>query len=331
MKIRLVQSLCKRGELTGIIGLNLYWGKVLFLLIILFLGCGIRDAFCGSSKSEIQNLSSTQTGEPKSNISRDEAIKLFTDANEKYLQAAKNIAARNNQEAEIKLKEAASQYETILTHGYKHGQIFYNLGNTYYRTGELGKSILNYRKAQRLMPRNADLDANLKLVKNSIEDKELPNEIPVVLRRIFFWFFLLNGKELIVAAVSLYVVFMALVFFLIILKYGWLKRLMIGFSAGLFIAVVSLGIKIYSEQGVSHGVIITTKCQVRYGPGEEYEPKFEVHNGGECLIKGEKDDWYNVYVYVGVKQEAGSKPGAEEKGGKAARKGWLQKKDVGVI
>ena len=120
---------------------------------------------CGEPKSEIQNLSSTSIGDQKSNISKDEAIKLFTNANENYLQAAKCIAARNNQEAEQKLKEAASQYETILANGFKHGQIYYNLGNTYYRTGELGKSVLNYRKAQRLMPRNAALDANLKLVK----------------------------------------------------------------------------------------------------------------------------------------------------------------------
>ena len=288
----------------------------LFFFIITFLNCGMRIVECG---------------EPKSEISRDEAIKLFTNANENYLQAAKNIAARNNQEAELKLKEAASQYETILTHGFEHGQIYYNLGNTYYRKGELGRAILNYRKAQRHIPRNADLNANLRLVKNSTTDKELPNEIPVVIRRMFFWFFLLSVNELIAVAVSLYVVLMMLVFFLIILKYEWLKRLMIGFSAGLFIAVVSLGIKIYIEQGVSRGVIITTKCQVRYGPGEEYEPKFEVHNGAECLIKGEKDDWYNVYVYVGVKQDTGSKPGAEEKVGKEVRKGWLQKKDVGII
>ena len=305
--------------------------SILFLFIIPVLNCGLQIVECGSSKSEIQNLSSTSIGDPKSNISRDEAVKLFTDANEKYLQAAKNIAAKNNQEAELKLKEAASQYETILTHGFEHGQIYYNLGNTYYRKGELGRAILNYRKAQRLIPRNADLHANLRLAKNSTEDKELPNEIPVVIRRMFFWFFLLSVNELIVVAVSLYVVFMTLVFFLIILKYGWLKRFTIGFAVGVFIAVVSVGIKIYREQGVNHGVITTTKCQVRYGPGEEYEPKFEIHDGAECLIEGEKDDWYNVYVYVGVKQEAGSKPGAEEKVNKEVRKGWLQKKDVGVI
>src|SRR3990167_8593108 len=165
--------------------------------------------------------------------------------------------------------------------------------------GELGRAILNYRKAQRLIPRNADLNANLRLAKNSTEDKELPNEIPVVIRRIFFWFFLLSVNELIVAAVSLYVVLMTLLFFLIILKYGWLKRFVIGFAVGVFIAVVSVGIKIYREQGVNHGVITTTKCQVRYGPGggKKDEHKLKIHGGVKCLIGEKRDDWYNVFFY----------------------------------
>lgn len=303
----------------------------LFLCIIFFMVSGIQDAFCGASVYGEQNMSLTQFGDPKSKISRNEVIKLFTDANGKYMQAAKCIAAKNNDEAEQKLKEAAIQYETILSYGFGHGQIYYNLGNTYYRKGELGRAILNYRKAQRLLPRNAELKANLRLVRNSTEDKELPHEIPVVIRRIFFWLFLLSSNELILLAVSLYIVLMLLLFFLIAFKYSWLKRLVIGFSIGLFVAAVSLGIKMYGDYGVSRGVITVTKCQVRYGPGEEYEPKFEIHDGAECLIEGEKDDWYNVYVFVGVKQDAGTKTGAEEKVGKEVRKGWLQKKDVGVI
>lgn len=296
---------------------------VLCFFIILFLNCGMQIANCGLPKSEIRN--------PGTEMSGDEAIKLFTEANEKYLNAAKLIAAKNIQEAGQKLNEAALHYETILANGFKHGQIYYNLGNTYYRQGELGKAILNYRRAQRLMPGNADLEANLRLVKSSTEDKELPNETPVVLQRIFFWFFLLNQNELILVAVSLYVLLMALLFFLIILKYSWLKRIIRGFSAGLFIALVSLGVKIYLEQGVNHGVVVTTKCQVRYGPGEEYEPKFEIHNGAECVIEGEKDDWYRVYVYVGVKQDTESKINTEEKTNKEVRRGWLQKKNVDVI
>ncbi len=263
--------------------------------------------------------------------SRNEVIKLFTDANEKYLQAAKLIAANDNPAASQKLDEAALQYETILTHGFKNGQIYYNLANTYYRQGALGKAVVNYRRAQRLMPRNAEIDVNLRLVKNSTEDKELSQGAPKAIQRIFFWFFLLNQDELAIVAISVYVTLMILLCLRIILKYPWLKRIIIGFSAGLFIAIVSLGIKHYEEHGVNQGVIITKKCQVRYGPGEEYEPKFEIHSGAECIIEGEKDDWYRVYVNIGVQQNTGSKVGVEEKVSNDIRRGWLQKKYVDII
>ena len=296
---------------------------VLCLLLIPFLNCGIPNAHSESSKSEIRN--------PKSEISKDEAVKLFADANENYLQAMKLIASKNIAEADRHFKEATTQYEAILTGGFKNGQVYYNLGNTYYRRGELGKAIVNYRRAARFLPRNADLNANLRLTKGAIEDKELSTEIPVVVKRIFFWLFLLNRNELSIVAVSLYVALMIVLFASNIRKYTWLKRVFVSFSLALFVAVVSLGIKIYLEQGVSRGVIVTAKCEVRYGPGEEYEPKFEIHNGAECVIENEKDDWYRVYVKVGVKQDTGSDASPGEKVSSDVRRGWLQKKYVDVM
>ncbi|MEP9411846.1 MAG: tetratricopeptide repeat protein [Candidatus Brocadia sp.] len=287
--------------------------KVRFLAFVFFL---LSFSHCGIAKSE---------------ISKDYVIKAFTDANEKYLQAMKDIAAKNLQGADQKLKEAVLQYETILAGGFVNGQIYYNLGNAYYRLGESGKAILNYRRAERLMPRNADLYANLKLVKSSVEDKELSSETPATVRRIFFWFFLLNQNELTLIAVSIYVILMVLLFLLITFRYARLKRVITGFSAVLFVMVVSLGIKVFLEQGVNRGVIISPKCEVRYGPGEEYEPKFEIHSGAECVIEDEKDDWYRVYVKVGVKQDIVSEAGAEEKVSKGVRRGWLQKRHVDVI
>lgn len=295
-----------------------------FVFFLLSFSCfGMQTANCDFPKSEIQN--------PKSKISTDEVIKAFTGANEKYLQATKDIAAKNLQEADQKLKEAVLQYETILAGGFTNGQIYYNLGNTYYRLGESGKAILNYRRAERLMPRNADLHANLRLAKSSAEDKELSNETPVAVRRIFFWFFLLNQNELTLTAVSIYVILMTLLFLLITFRYARLKKIITGFSAVLFVMVVSLGIKVFLEQGVNHGVIISPKCEVRYGPGEEYEPKFEIHSGAECVIEGERDGWYRVYVKVGVKQGSVSATGTEEKVSKDIRRGWLQKRHVDVI
>ncbi len=289
---------------------------VLLLFLIPILDCGIQQARCESLKS---------------GMSRDEAIKLFSDANEKYQQAMKLIASKDVQAAHQKLKETVLQYETILEGGFKNGQVYYNLGNAYYRLGETGKAIVNYRRAEWFMPGNADLNANLKLVKGTTEDKELSTEVPMAIRRILFWYFLLNQNELSVVAVFLYVLLMVFIFLSIIRKYAWFKRVIIVFSVVLFIVVISLGCKIYAEQGVCRGVIIAAKCAVRYGPGEEYEPKFEIHNGMECVIEGEKDDWYRVYVKVGVKQDKGSKTSPGENVSSDVRKGWVQKKDIDVI
>lgn len=104
---------------------------------------------------------------------KDEVIKMFTAANEDHLQAMKLIAEKKLPEANKKLEEAALQYEIILSKGFRHGQIHYNLGNTYYRLGEVGKAILNYRKAERLMPGNAEIKANLRLAKTPSKTKRL--------------------------------------------------------------------------------------------------------------------------------------------------------------
>ncbi len=51
--------------------------------------------------------------------------------------------------------------------------IFYNLGNAYYRQGNLGKAIVNYERALKLDPTNADARDNLDFVKSKITDRQI--------------------------------------------------------------------------------------------------------------------------------------------------------------
>jgi tetratricopeptide (TPR) repeat protein len=61
---------------------------------------------------------------------------------------------------EAKYEQAIAEYEKVILQGWESGNIYYNLGNCYFKKGKLGKAILNYEKAKRLIPRDRDLEAN---------------------------------------------------------------------------------------------------------------------------------------------------------------------------
>src|SRR5579871_870004 len=51
-------------------------------------------------------------------------------------------------------RESARAFESALADGFRSGTVYYNLGNAYYRAGEYGRAILNYRKAKPYRPRD---------------------------------------------------------------------------------------------------------------------------------------------------------------------------------
>lgn len=52
-------------------------------------------------------------------------------------------------------------YEGLLSSGRHSAELYYNLGNAYYRSGELGRAVLNYERALRLTPRDEAIQHNL--------------------------------------------------------------------------------------------------------------------------------------------------------------------------
>ena len=62
-------------------------------------------------------------------------------------------------------------YEKIKQLGYESEELYYNLGNAYFKSKQLGNAILHYEKALRLAPNNKDIQFNLKLVNSLTVDK----------------------------------------------------------------------------------------------------------------------------------------------------------------
>ena len=69
--------------------------------------------------------------------------------------------------------QAIINYEEILQH-VEHENIYYNLGNAYYRNGDIGNSIWALEKAYILDPRDSDINFNLKYLRSMVRDRIIP-------------------------------------------------------------------------------------------------------------------------------------------------------------
>jgi len=73
-------------------------------------------------------------------------------------------------------EKAVSLYEQILQSGEESAKLYFNLGNAYYKSGDVNSAILNYERAKVLAPNDEDIDFNLKIANQFVVTKieELP-------------------------------------------------------------------------------------------------------------------------------------------------------------
>ncbi len=67
--------------------------------------------------------------------------------------------------------KAISLYNKIINSGWESGAIYYNLANSYFRKGDIGRAILNYERARRLIPADSDLNYNLRYARSLVAMK----------------------------------------------------------------------------------------------------------------------------------------------------------------
>ena len=90
-----------------------------------------------------------------------------------------------------KYQQAIELYGKIIFNGYSNASVYFNLGNSYYKTGNIAAAILNYERALKLNPEDEDIAYNLKLANMQTVDKIEPT--PMVFYE-KWWLQLLNSS-----------------------------------------------------------------------------------------------------------------------------------------
>ncbi len=90
-----------------------------------------------------------------------------------FAQAGADFAKANNKYAQGHFKEAIDGYEGLVRTGQWNANLFYDLGNAYFRTGDFGRAILNYERVLALDRHHPEAMANLQIARDESRALEL--------------------------------------------------------------------------------------------------------------------------------------------------------------
>jgi len=100
------------------------------------------------------------------------------DASSTFAQSPTQFAAANQEYATEHFNEAISHYQALVHSGQWSANLFYNLGNAYFRAGDFGNAILNYERALALDRHHPETQANLGVVRDEARALELLPSLP---------------------------------------------------------------------------------------------------------------------------------------------------------
>ncbi len=253
--------------------------KILFAtLLVISIACFGQDSLSVDSVQPLKSLSSSQISDT-TKIAGDSAY------------VKKDYAL------------AIQIYEALLKEG-EAAEIYYNLGNAYYKTGEIAKAILNYERALLLKPGNNDIRANLEIARSKTLDKV--EAIP----EIFFvtWIkSLINCIGVDVWAVWGIISFLLLIFSLYIFIFSkqiLLKK--ISFISGIAFLIITFCANIFAQQQKEYltkrtnGIIMSPSITVRSTPSESGTSLFILHEGRKVSIKDNSmKEWKEIRLEDG--------------------------------
>ncbi|MGB9474742.1 MAG: tetratricopeptide repeat protein [Candidatus Udaeobacter sp.] len=219
-----------------------------------------------------------------------------------------DFAKANQDYAQGHFKEAISGYETLVRAGQWSANLFYDLGNAYFRTGDFGGAILNYERALALERHHPEAAANLQIARDEARALELPQSRP--------------ERYLQFASANQYSIVAAIGFWLAIFVIATLifaRRRSVAAIAVLILCLILCAASIYAVYALEYGnngdslAIVTGKdVQARLATADTANSVLALPPGSEIKILSTRGDW----IYAALPNDL---------------RGWIPAKDAAPV
>jgi tetratricopeptide (TPR) repeat protein len=234
-------------------------------------------------------------------LTKEQIESLFQEGNSLFHQAIELSNRQPWTSRELFLK-AVLHYERIVYEGaVRNGKLFYNIGNAYFRTGDIGKAILFYIRAVRFIPNDQNLIQNLTYARSKRIDKIEEKQETKIFKTIFFWHYDFPAGMRFTIFLVCYIIIWICASLLFFIKHPLLKWGIIIPSICAVLFLGSLVIDIVTASKNNPGVILSQQVTARKGDSEAYEPSFQkpLHTGTEFNLIEQRREWYHIELSDG--------------------------------
>lgn len=186
--------------------------------------------------------------------------------------------------------EAVKEYSRLLEQGVESGNIYFNLGNCYFKKGELGRAILNYERARRLIPDDSDLKSNYNYALSKMESTSTQASTPIMDK--IFGIFTLNGLTIFVS--SVYVLIVSILTASIFIQS--VRRYRIIAISILSLVLISGAFSLYGRVSVldKEAIVISKNAEAKFEPLDNATTHFTLYGGMKTIILETKSDWIKI-------------------------------------
>ena len=214
-----------------------------------------------------------------------------------FLEANKALIAEN-------YNDAIDKYESILNNGYESTELYYNLGNAYYRAEYIGKSIWAYSNALEISPRNSDISHNLSIANTRIIDRiEMPKS---------FIFITIYRYVKSIMTTNEWILFGSFLIFIKSIHFSGMKLgLYLGkiykMTSTVLISLIMI-VHIFAmdsyidKQRKNTAIVISNNVNAYSGPFYGNNSKlFQINEGIKVNISNQQEDWAEIILIDGKK------------------------------
>jgi len=245
-------------------------------------------------------LSLVPAGRADAALSAEKIQSLFSQANEAFRQAN---SATDNAEQQRLYEKAILLFERLIDEGQtRNPRLYYNLANAYFLKEDIGRAILNYRRAEKLDSTDANLQKNLAFARSRRIDKVKVKTQQRVLKTLLFWHYDFSIRT----RFLLSCIFFAGVCICLTVRIWFGRNAAAKTGAVIFgvLVVCCLGSVVYeaaSQRRAICGVITAEQVIARQGDGQNYGPSFKapLHAGTEFDVLETRPGWYHIELADG--------------------------------